>query len=61
MKSCKVIIPKLYRSFSVLKSQVNATSALKPFSEIPGPKTYPLIGNVFGIKAPEVGHGVMRR
>jgi hypothetical protein len=51
--------PQCLRSLRSLTTSINLaddTTPLKPFSEIPGPKSYPFIGNLLGFKAPEVGN-----
>lgn len=37
------------------KDSNNEVVVLKPFSEMPGPKNVPILGNMFGFKAPDTG------
>ena len=47
--------PRLFQSLRYLSTLPNQTPQIKPYSEVPGPKSYPLIKGVLGFSAPEVG------
>ena len=51
---CEVILSTLDTMFVNYLNNVEKSDAL-PYSQIPGPPSYPLIGNVLGYQCPETG------
>ena len=54
-KKTKMLSRSLNTSLRYLSTLPNQTVKAKPYSEVPGPKSYPLIKGILGFSAPEVG------